>query len=116
MIATAFAIEDQISGKEDERSICGQFGETRGGVNVDVAREFRLGLAVRAAAHRGAVDDQLWLLFDECATDRVGIKQVEMFARETENFPLRGEARRELNEIIAEQSGGASDPGEWLGA
>ncbi len=109
------AIEYEIAGEKDEGDFFGKFRQRSRCFHVDAAGQLRIGLAIRAAAHRGAVNDQSGPLFRESTANGVGVEQVESCARQTLCRPLGRESRRSLDEVIADEAARACNPSRCFG-
>jgi hypothetical protein len=105
-------IEDEITGEKKEGYVSRKFGEVCGGIHIETAREFGLGLTIRAATHRGAMNHQSWLLLAKRAADSRAIKQIKLWPGQSNHAPVGSELRRGLDEIVSDESARASDPSE----
>lgn len=58
------------------------------------------------------MDDELRALFRKGASHGTEIEQVKLRTFQTSDLAARRESRRSLDQIIADESAGTSDPGE----
>ena len=108
-------VKNQIRGKENElefpppvpRAVC---------VTSTFTRRASAGFfcASPTVGNRGAMDDELRLVFLKFAADGGEIKQIKSVARQRAHAPARGESRRGLDEIISNEPVRAGDPNERL--
>ena len=111
----AFAsVEDEVGGKKEKRNIGGEFREASRGFNVDLAREWWVGLTIRAFAHRRTMNDGGRILFVERAGNGGGVEQVESGTGQPDDVKLRRESGRKLAEVIPDQPPRAGDPDNSL--
>ena len=80
-VVTFLAVEYQIGGEESEANILREFGEVRGCVNVYLAGESWVRLAIGTPSHRGGVDYEIGFVLAEASGDGGEIGEIKFMAR-----------------------------------
>src|ERR1043166_2992671 len=110
MVETGLVKSDQLPGSAsgDLRPL----GEAGGHLGVETASERGVGLALRAFAQSGAVDDQTRVFVLELLADRPEVGEVQFLACEGTDPPGGRAGRGDANQPTADEAAGAGDPGE----
>jgi len=111
IVVSRATVEDKVGGEKDKRNVRGQFREEGGDFDIQLPGERGIFFARRRMRQRGAMDDELRLVFTKLPADGVKILEVEFGARESAHPSAGGELWRDPDQRISDESAGAGDPG-----
>lgn len=114
-VVSLFTVKDQVGGEKDERNIQRKFGEQGGGFDIDFSGKAWVRLTFGAFAHGGAVDDGSGLSVTEQLAHGVEVSEIQVNTSKAARLPEWCKLWCGGDEVIADQSAGACDPGKRLG-
>lgn len=114
-VVSLFTVKDQVGGEKDERNIQRKFGEQGGGFDIDFSGKAWVRLTFGAFAHGGAVDDGSGLSVTEQLAHGVEVSEIKVNTSKAARLPEWCKLWCGSDEVIADQSAGAGDPGKRLG-